>query len=199
MKKSIIVLHIIVTMVFSFSCAKREKDFRQVNDNSFKRYEDPQNILWSGNQAVLKPLIHNSLLPDIYDIYLLLEIKNDTNIFYYLVKDTDKGNYVLSGDSLYVFNKAIGIQKQFHGWYEFNNGHARLIDSSDAIKLLGLETIQNYLDVIEQYGYGIYKLDGEKIRKVGQSIKEQHEFKSNEKKEGIYYDNLSWSWRRKNI
>ena len=187
MKKSVIFLHVVVAIILCLACTERGKDFRRVDEESFRSYEDPQNILWNNNEAILKPLIHNSPLPDIYDIYLLLEVKDGSDTLFYLLKNTDKGNFSVHGDSLYIFNKGIGSNFEAFGWCKYQDESIELIDSADVVDLFGNEKLTKYNDEIEKSGYGVYRLRDDRLYKIASSFKERKNFKENKNKSGIYY------------
>ncbi|WP_156305432.1 hypothetical protein [Sphingobacterium endophyticum] len=170
----------------------KESSFRKVDGDILSKYENPNNIEWTNidSSLVLYPLIDNGTFFQEYNILLALRYYNGNDSIYYVLRNTQIGNYVVRNDKLYVYDRNISSPGTKKGWYESTESNSRKIDS---IYIIGDSVLKSSPDlksfdiIAKVKPYGIYKIDYDTLKVIAKNGKEQKKFLENIYTPGFYY------------
>lgn len=169
-----------------------ESSFRKVDGDALSKYENPNNIEWTNidSSLVMYPLIDNGTFFQEYNILLALRFYNGNDSIYYVLRNTQIGNYVVRNDKLYVYDRKISSPGRKNGWYESTESNSRKIDSiyitGDSV-LKSCPDLKSFDNIAKVKPYGIYKIDHDTLKVIAKNGKEQKKYLENIYSPGFYY------------
>lgn len=170
----------------------KESSFRKVDGEDLSKYENPSNIEWANidSSLVLYPLIDNGAFLQEYNILLALRYYNGNDSIYYVLRNTQIGNYVVRNDKLYVYDRNISSPGTKKGWYESTESNSRKIDSiyitGDSV-LKSCPDLKSFDNIAKLKPYGIYKIDHDTLKVIAKNGTEQKKYLENIYVPGFYY------------
>jgi len=181
-----------VFVVVSIVTGCSQDSFRRVEATDLNGYEKTKGIKWANNDSsiILFSLIDNGVFLQEYNILLALRYYNGTDSVYYLLKNTQIGNYTVSDNKLYIYDRNIASPGTLEGWYEASTGNRRMIDSifitGDSI-MKSCPDLKSFDKIAKTKPYGIYKIDYDSLRVIGNNKQEQKMYLENIYVPGFYY------------
>lgn len=178
--------------VLSLLVSCNQSSFQKVGAKDIGKYEITKTIDWLSKDSsiMLYPLIDNGIFLQEYNILLALKYYNGSDSIYYVLKDSQIGNYIVRDNTLYIYDRSIGAPGALEGWYETGKGNRRLLDSvfftGDSI-LKSCPDLKSFDKLAKAKPYGIYKVDHDTLKVVAQNGQEQKKYLENIYVPGFYY------------
>ncbi|MGJ1420758.1 hypothetical protein ACR79T_14140 [Sphingobacterium spiritivorum] len=169
-----------------------QESFRRVEATDLDRYETTRNIEWSNGDSslVMYTLIDNGIFLQEYNILLVLKYYNGKDSTYYLLRDTQIGNYIVIDDKLYIYDRNVASPGTLVGWYETSYGNQRMVDSifftGDSL-LQSCPDLKSFDRVVREKKHGIYKIDHDTLKVIARNNKEERKYLENIYVPGFYY------------
>ncbi|KKO90757.1 hypothetical protein AAW12_14535 [Sphingobacterium sp. Ag1] len=166
--------------------------FHRVTATDLVDYESTKGVKWANSDSsiILTSVIDNGIFLQEYNILLALKYYNGTDSIYYVLKDTQIGNYIVKDNKLYIYDRSIGSPGTVEGWYETGKGNRRMLDSvfftGDSI-LKSCPDLKSFDKLAKAKPYGIYKIDHDTLKVVAQNGQEQKKYLENIYVPGFYY------------
>ncbi|QQT26584.1 hypothetical protein [Sphingobacterium spiritivorum] len=183
---------LIATSILSCAISCHQSSFQKISAKDIGKYEITETIAWSSRDSsvILYPLIDNGIFLQEYNILLALRYYNGTDSIYYVLKDTQIGNYIVKDNKLYIYDRIVAAPGTLEGWYETGKGNRRMLDSifftGDSI-LQSCPDLKSFDKIAKTKPYGIYKIDHDTLRVIARNGKEQKKYVENIYAPGFYY------------
>ncbi len=190
LKKVLWKLMIIGFLSLTIGC--RQDSFRRVTATDLNRYENNNHVVWTNadSSLTLIPMINNGPFLQDYNILLVLRYSTGKDAVYYLLKDTDNGNYIVQNNKLHIYDRAIGMPGVKEGWYCTTKDHSRIIDSvfftGDSI-LADCPNLKYFDKIAKEKPYGIYKIDQDTLKVIAKNKQDEKKYLENRRAPGFYY------------